>query len=73
MREKGTPSRRPVYGEHLQRQYPLYPDKPLRDILGPPPSHGNPNDSYKQRDPSGRVIRALSGIMRKGNVFRGTF
>lgn len=73
MREKGTPSLRPVYGEQLQRQYPVYPDKPLRDILGPPPSHGNPGDSYKERDKDGRVIRALSGIMKKGNTFKGMF
>lgn len=74
MRNEGTPSRRAVFKEGIQRQNPVYPDKPLRDVLGPMPSRPVlKDDSYKLRDPDGRVIRALSGIMMKGNRFKGTF
>ena len=75
MLTSGKPSKRAVYREDLRNNFPNYPDKPLRDILGPVPSEpvGNSKDLYKRRDPSGRVIRALSGIMQKGNVFKGTF
>jgi hypothetical protein len=73
MREKGTPSKRPVYQEQLREKFPFYPDKPMRDVLGPVPSKPVGGEGYKQRDKSGRVIRALSGIMQKGNVFKGTF
>lgn len=75
MLTSGKPSKRPVYNESIHQEFPLYPDKPLRDVLGPVPSEpvGNSKDLYKRRDPSGRVIRALSGIMVKGNQFKGTF
>jgi hypothetical protein len=45
----------------------------MRDVLGPVPSKPVGGEGYKQRDKSGRVIRALSGIMKRGNVFKGTF
>jgi hypothetical protein len=45
----------------------------MRAVLGPVPSKPVGGEGYKQRDKSGRVIRALSGIMQKGNVFKGTF
>lgn len=75
MREKGNPSKRPVYQEQLRSSYPAYPDKPMRDVLGPVPSNpvGDSKDLYKRRDQNGRVVRALSGIMQKGNVFKGTY
>jgi hypothetical protein len=53
MREKGTPSKRPVYQEQLREKFP---DKPLPAKKG-----------------GGRVIRALSDIMKRGNFFRGAF
>ena len=63
MREKGTPSNRPIAKGMGPKPEPFYFDQILRD-RGFQPS---PNR------PVGRVIRALSGIMRKGNVFKGTF
>jgi hypothetical protein len=53
MREKGTPSARPVSRQQMQEKFP---DKPLPAKKG-----------------GGRVIRALSDIMKRGNFFRGTF
>ena len=77
MYESKNPSRRRMFNE-MQRPKPkpFYFDKILRDRgFQPSPSQGPgtaPN-MFKQRDKQGRVIRALSGIMQKGNVFKGTF
>lgn len=78
MREKGTPSNRPIAKGMGPKPEPFYFDRILRD-RGFQPSPNRPVDpgpapgQYRQRDEKGRVIRALSGIMRKGNVFKGTF
>ena len=31
----GKPSKRPVYNESIRQKFPVYPDKPMRDVLGP--------------------------------------
>lgn len=74
MLTSGKPSKRPIYTDSIRQKFPVYPDKPMRDVLGPVPSKpvGN-GEGYKLRDDQGRVIRALSGIMVKGNRFKGTF
>lgn len=64
---EGRPSRREMYREKMQRENPVYPDRPLRDILGPPPSLG-PERGPELRDNKGRMIRALAG-----STFKGTF
>ena len=74
MLTSGKPSKRPIYNDSIRQKFPVYPDKPMRDVLGPVPS--NPvgsGEGYKLRVDQGRVIRALSGIMVKGNRFKGTF
>jgi hypothetical protein len=75
MREKGTPSRRPVYGEQVRKKNPVYPDRILRENFERPMGAPvpDPSNMYKQREPGGRVIRALSSIMQRGNRFQGTF
>ena len=74
MLTSGKPSKRPIYNDSIRQKFPVYPDKPMRDVLGPVPSNPVDNgEGYKLRDKSGSVIRALSGIMVKGNRFKGTF
>ena len=78
MREEGTPSNRRMAKGMAPKPERFYYDKILRDRGLRPPSlpptdPGPAPKQFKQRDPSGRVIRALSGIMKKGNVFKGTF
>ena len=70
----GKPSKRPMYNDSIRQKFPVYPDKPMRDVLGPVPSKpvGN-GEGYKLRDKGGSVIRALSGRASKGNRFKGTF
>lgn len=74
MREKGISSKQPP----APKPEPFYYDKILRDRGLMPDSNRAPDPGtaprhFKTRDPQGRVIRALSGIMKKGNVFKGTF
>ena len=78
MYEEGTPSKRRLAKGMAPKPEEFYYDKIIRD-RGLRPSPNQPADpgtapgKYMQRDRSGRVIRALSGIMQKGNVFKGTF
>lgn len=78
MREQGTPSNRRIAKSMGPKPERFYYDKILRDRglqppANPPSDPGPAPNQFKKRDPSGRVIRALSGIMQKGNVFKGTF
>jgi hypothetical protein len=77
MLTEGTPSKRPM-ARSMEKPERFYYDKILRDRgLNPPsnkaPDPGTAPKRFKYRDKDGRVIRALSGIMQKGNVFKGTF
>lgn len=67
MRDQGVQSRREMYRGMLQNKFPLYPDRPLRDILGPPPPL-RPERGPELRDEKGRMIRALARAQ-----FKGTF
>ena len=62
---EGRPSRREMYRARIQQENPVYPDRPLRDILGPPPSL-RPERGPELRDNKGRMIRALAGSTFKG-------
>ena len=79
MREEGTPSKRPLAKSMAPKPERFYYDKILRDRGLQPspfpkaPDPGTAPGRFQQRDQNGRVIRALSGIMKKGNVFKGTF
>jgi hypothetical protein len=53
MREKGTPSAKPI---------------PRQQV-----SEKAPDKQEPLKKGGGRVIRALSDIMKRGNLFRGTF
>jgi hypothetical protein len=83
-RESGIQSRRKVRDEAMRKDFPVYPDAILRELLGPLP----PNPSGKGpelRDKSGRLIRAMMAdggevkryknggcVMRgRGTKFRG--
>lgn len=81
MREKGTPSKLSMTRSMAPKKEPerFFHDKILRDKGYKPnpipksPDPGTAPGRFQQRDDKGRVIRALSGIMTKGNLFRGTF
>lgn len=74
MREKSPnskplvpPAPEPFYYDKILRDRGLMPDSNRAPDPGPAPRN------FKTRDPQGRVIRALSGIMKKGNTFKGMF
>jgi hypothetical protein len=55
---KETPKER-----KLRKDFPVYPDKPLRDVLGPQPS--------KKTLPSGPVLRGKDGKIKRALLAKG--
>ncbi len=47
----------------LRENFPLYPDKPIRGIFGPPPS--------KKTLPSGPVLRGKDGKVKRALLAKG--
>lgn len=65
MRVPGSPpSRRNIHREMMREEFPVYMDRPLRDLYGPPPGRG---------PEKGPLLRGKKGLALSGSGFKGSF